>query len=60
MVIEDNGATRQKTFDAVNYLAGLRYLSAQDTTYIFEYYHQGTGITSQEMKNYFSSSRYGV
>jgi hypothetical protein len=54
MVIEDNGATRQKTFDAVNYLAGLRYLSAQDTTYIFEYYHQGTGITSQEMKNYFS------
>ena len=55
MVIEDNGATRQKTFDAVNYLAGLRYLSAQDTTYIFEYYHQGTGITSQEMKNYFSS-----
>jgi len=53
-VIEDNGATRQKTFDAVNYLVGLRYLSAQDTTYIFEYYHQGTGFTSQEMKNYFS------
>jgi hypothetical protein len=55
MVIEDNGATRQKTFDAVNYLAGARYLSAQDTTYIFEYYHQGTGFTSQELSNYFTS-----
>jgi hypothetical protein len=54
MVIENNGTTRQKTFDSINYLAGLRYLSVQDTTYIFEYYHQGTGLTNQEMKNYFS------
>jgi hypothetical protein len=54
MVIDSNGIGRQKTFDAVNYLAGLRYLSAKDTTYIFEYYHQGTGLTNQEMKDYFS------
>jgi hypothetical protein len=55
IVIENNGATRQKTFDGINYLAGLRYLSARDTTYIFEYYHQGTGFTSQELSNYFTS-----
>jgi len=54
-VIEDNGAPRQKTFDGINYLAGIRYLSPRDTTYIFEYYHQGTGITSDELKNYFTS-----
>lgn len=53
--IEDNGATRQKTFDGINYLAGIRYLSPRDTTYIFEYYHQGTGITNDELRNYFSS-----
>jgi hypothetical protein len=54
-VIENNGTTRQKTFDGINYLAGLRYLSTRDTTYILEYYHQGTGFTSQELSNYFTS-----
>jgi hypothetical protein len=53
-VANSNGIARQKTFDAINYLAGLRYLSARDTTYILEYYHQGTGLTSEEMKDYFS------
>jgi hypothetical protein len=55
MVIEDNGAIRQKTSDGINYLAGVRYLSPRDTTYILEYYHQGTGISNDELRNYFSS-----
>lgn len=54
MVINSKGIARQKTFDGINYLAGLRYLSVRDTTYIIEYYHQGTGLTSEEMKDYFS------
>jgi len=53
MLIDANGNTSQKTYDAVNYVLGTRYLSTLDTTYIFEYYFQGTGYSSGEMSDYF-------
>ncbi len=53
MLIDADGNTSRKTYDAVNYLLGTRYLSTLDTTYIFEYYFQGTGYSSGEMSDFF-------
>jgi hypothetical protein len=53
-LVDANGNTTSVTYDAVNFVLGTRYLSAQNTTYIFEYYHQGTGYTSEEISNFYS------
>jgi hypothetical protein len=53
MLIDANGNTSQKTYDAVNYVLGTRYLSTLNTTYIFEYYFQGTGYSSGEIADLF-------
>jgi hypothetical protein len=55
LLVDANGNTTSVTYDAVNFVLGTRYLSAQNTTYIFEYYHQGTGYTSEEISNFYSS-----
>lgn len=47
-----DGGSRQTVADASNWLLGLRYLTAQDTTYILEYYQNGTGYTEQELAEY--------
>ena len=52
--VDPNGNMFQTTFNAFNALLGLRYLSARDTTYIFEYYRNGQGYSSQEMLDFFS------
>lgn len=52
--IDNNGNVYEKTYDAKSYLIGMRYLTEKDTTYILEYYRNGTGFTSDEMKDYFS------
>ncbi len=54
VVIDANGNTSDSTSDAVNLVLGARYLSSLNTTYIFEYYYQGTGYSSQEMSDYFT------
>ena len=41
-------------YDATSFLLGLRYLSSMDTTYIFEYYHNGTGYSSSELASFYS------
>jgi len=51
--VDGSGNTSRSTYDAVNYLIGLRYLSQQDTTFILEYYHNGTGYSPKEMRDYF-------
>lgn len=51
--IDRNGNNFRKEYDAKSYLLGIRYLTELDTTYIVEYYHDGTGFTSDEMKDYF-------
>jgi len=51
---DDTGNSQTATYDAKNYLIGLRYLSARDTTYILEYYRNGTGFSGQELESYFS------
>jgi hypothetical protein len=52
--VDPNGNTSQTTNNAFNALLGLRYLTAQDTTTILEYYRNGQGYSSQEMTNFFS------
>lgn len=52
--VDPNGVQSQTTYNAVNALLGLRYLTARDTTYILEYYRNGQGYSNQEMKDFFS------
>jgi len=40
--------------DVWSYLLGLRYLTERETTYILEYYYNGTGFTEEEMGDYFT------
>ena len=53
-VIDSQGKISEAKFDAKSYLMGIRYLTPWDTTFIFEYYRNGTGFTHFEMKDYFS------
>ena len=38
---------------ASSYLLGMRYLTERDTTYIFEYYRNGSGYKEGEMQDFF-------
>ncbi|HDQ92738.1 MAG TPA: hypothetical protein ENN89_01300, partial [Synergistetes bacterium] len=53
-VIDSQGNISESTFDAQSYLLGIRYLTPWDTTFILEYYRNGTGFTHREMKDYFT------
>lgn len=53
-VVSSNGTFSSQDYDATSYLLGMRYLTARDTTYILEYYHNGTGYTESELSDYFS------
>jgi len=52
--IDSNGNILEEKYDAKSYLIGMRYLTQKDTTYILEYYHNGTGFTANEIRDYFS------
>ena len=52
--VDSNGNLFDETIDAKNYLAGIRYLTSFDTTFIWEYYRDGTGFTTSEMKDFFA------
>ena len=51
-VIDSQGDISEEKFDAESYLLGIRYLTASDTTFIFEYYRNGTGFSRLEMRDY--------
>jgi hypothetical protein len=53
-ILDRGGNIFEKEYDAKSYLLGLRYLTEKETTYILEYYYNGTGFTSGEMKDFFS------
>jgi len=52
--IDSLGKISESKFDAKSYLLGVRYLTASDTTFIFEYYRNGAGFSHLEMKDYFT------
>jgi len=53
-VIDSQGKISESKFDAKSYLLGIRYLTASDTTFILEYYRNGTGFSRLEIKDYFA------
>ena len=52
--INAQGVATTRQWNAMSYLLGLRYLSPQETTYIFEYYHNGTGLTQSQFQDFVS------
>jgi len=52
--VMDDGSIQKNIFDTTSYLLGTRYLSESETTYILEYYHDGTGYDSYEMDNFYT------
>ena len=50
---DSNGIVRETKYSAKNYLIGLRYLTESDTTFILEYYRNGTGFSAGEMEDLF-------
>ena len=52
--VDDNGNTPHTKYDATSLLLGVRYLSSMDTTYLLEYYHNGTGFSSSDLQGFFS------
>ena len=52
-VISASGQRMTVTGDAINWLVGVRYLTEQDTTWIVEYYRNGSGCTTTEMTTYY-------
>ena len=47
------GPPRTSESEALSYLLGVRYLTAQETTYIVEYYRNGTGFTRDQWKAFY-------
>jgi hypothetical protein len=52
-VTDASGQVTNVTGNATSYLAGLRYLTASDTTYIAEYYRNGTGYSVPEADQFY-------
>ncbi len=51
--VDATGEVSTQEYDATSYLLGTRYLTARDTTYILEYYRNGTGFSRDEMEWFF-------
>ena len=60
--INAQGVGTTHTWNAISYLLGLRYLSPQETTYILEYYHNGTGVTQSQFQDFvtFTNNSYAT
>jgi len=52
-VTDSAGRVTTSVGDATSYLLGLRYLTEKDTTYIVEYYRNGTGYTEQQFQQFY-------
>jgi hypothetical protein len=52
--VDSSGMVSETEIDAWSGLIGLRYLSSIDTTYILEYYHNGTGYSQSEAKDFYT------
>jgi len=52
-VTNSAGVVTNQLGNATSYLLGLRYLTESDTTYIAEYYRNGTGYSDQEAQQFY-------
>ena len=51
--IDDQGNLSTQESDVLQALVGLRYLTANDVTFIAEYYHNGGGLDGEDAENFF-------
>jgi len=51
--INERGQAKRRVADVMSYLVGIRYLTERETTFIVEYYHNGTGFTGGQMEDFF-------
>jgi len=56
-VLNEDGTLGTRDAQRADLLLGLRYLSAGDTTWIAEYYHNGAGYTRSELEDFFALAR---
>jgi hypothetical protein len=52
-VVDSTGNVTMQTGSPTNYMAGLRYLTERDTTYIVEYYHNGAGYNDEQIGDFY-------
>lgn len=52
-VTDGAGSVTTEVANATSYLLGVRYLTESDTTYIAEYYRNGTGYSDQEARQFY-------
>ena len=52
-VTDSAGHVTTSVGNATSYLAGLRYLTESDTTYLAEYYRNGTGYSEEEAQQFY-------
>jgi len=52
-VADSAGRVTTQVENATSYLAGLRYLTEKDTTYIAEYYRNGTGYSDVDARQFY-------
>jgi hypothetical protein len=50
--IDVRGRPHTRESDAISYLLGLRYLTEKETTYIVEYYRNGTGFSRDQVRDF--------
>ena len=53
LILDETGNTRQTKENPMDFLFGVRYLNTVDTTFIAEYYHNGSGYDKEETKDFF-------
>jgi hypothetical protein len=59
-VTDARGNVTQVTANATSYLAGVRYLTEIDTTYIVEYYRNGAGYSQEQSSDFYRFVDSGV
>lgn len=52
-VTDSTGTVTTEVGSATSYLLGVRYLTRSDTTYIAEYYRNGTGYSDEEFQQFY-------
>jgi hypothetical protein len=50
--VNEQGQLFLRTADVMSYLLGMRYLTPQETTFIVEYYYNGTGFTQSQVQDF--------
>lgn len=53
-VVDAAGKVTMQSGSPTNCMAGMRYLTEHDTTYIVEYFHNGAGYNEQQMNNFYA------